>query len=117
MPDPVSRPPARHELTDIDEAAIAAARAFDLLLAGAREAGSQRWVRFLEPLPNRLRDDELAALPRTARRCRSAFGPGDSVLDVVPRDVGTTAARSIDDLLRVLARHAATAGAVVAPRQ
>ena len=87
-----------------------AARAFDLLLAAARTAGSERWTRFLEPLPDRLRDDDLSALRRTARRCRSAFGPGDSVLEVVPDEVGLRARTAIDDLLRRLSRLEATVG-------
>jgi hypothetical protein len=107
--DPV---PARHQLPTLDTAAMAAARAFDVLLDAAREAGSDRWVRYLEPLPDRLRDDDLRALRGTVRRCRSAFGPGDSVLDVVPEDVGLTARRAIDEVIRVLARHDVTVGAL-----
>jgi hypothetical protein len=103
--------PARHELPTLDAAALGAARAFDLLLDAARDAGSVRWVRYLEPLPDRLRDDDLRALRGTIRRCRSAFGPGDSVLDVVPDEVGLAARRAIDEVTRVLARHDATVGA------
>jgi hypothetical protein len=103
MPEP-SRPPARHELPALDEAALRAARAFDLMLQAARHLGDIRWTRFLEPLPDRLRDDDVVNLRRTARRCRSAFGPGDSVLDALPGEVARPAARSIEDLLRVLAR-------------
>jgi hypothetical protein len=95
---------ARHELPTLDAAALGAARSFDLLLDAAREAGSARWVRYLEPLPDRLRDDDAWALRATVRRCRSAFGPGDSVLDVVPEDVALGARRAIDDVVRVLAR-------------
>ncbi|HEU4673950.1 MAG TPA: hypothetical protein VFS32_13725, partial [Candidatus Limnocylindrales bacterium] len=50
---PVS--PARHEVPAIDDAALAAARHADRLLAGAREADVTRWTRFLEPLPDQLR--------------------------------------------------------------
>jgi hypothetical protein len=109
MPDP-TRSIARHELPGIDEAAFRAARSFDLLLGAARSAGSERWVRFLEPLPDRLRDDDLGALRRTARRCRSAFGPGDSVLEVVPEVIGIPARAAIDELLRQLARLETTDG-------
>lgn len=117
MAEAAARPPARHELTAVDEAALDAARAVDRLLAAARDAGSERWVRYLEPLPDRLRDDDLAALPRTARRCRSAIGPVDSVLDVVPSDVGTDAARAIDQLLRQIARHEVQPGPAARPGQ
>ena len=109
MPDD-GRAVARHELPGLDEAALRAARSFDLLLEAARAARSERWVRFLEPLPDRLRDDDPVALRRTARRCRSAFGPGDSVLEIVPEDAGLLARRAIDDLIRVLARLDATGG-------
>ncbi|HLA17007.1 MAG TPA: hypothetical protein VJZ72_08930 [Candidatus Limnocylindrales bacterium] len=95
---------ARHELPLLDEAALRAARAFDLLVVAAREAGDERWSRFLEPLPDRLRDDEPAALRRTTQRCRSAFGPGDSVLDALPFEVALAAQRAIDELIRRLAR-------------
>jgi hypothetical protein len=109
MPDP-TRAIARHELPGIDEAALRAARAFDGLLVAARDAGSERWTRFLEPLPDRLRDDDLGALRRTARRCRSAFGPGDSVLDIVPEGIGMPARTAVDDLLRRLSRLESTDG-------
>ena len=95
---------ARHELPLLDEAALRAARAFDALVAAAREAGNERWLAFLEPLPDRLRDDEPVALRRTARRCRSAFGPGDSVLDALPFEGAIAAQRAIDELIRRLAR-------------
>ncbi len=88
----------------MDEAALRAARAFDLMVDAARDTENQRWLRFLEPLPDRLRDDDPAALRRTARRCRSAFGPVDSVLDALPTEIAMSAMRAIDDLLRVLAR-------------
>ncbi|HEY4632973.1 MAG TPA: hypothetical protein VIH00_03565 [Candidatus Limnocylindrales bacterium] len=101
---------ARHELPGLDDAALRAARAFDLMVVAARDVGNQRWLRFLEPLPDRLRDDDPVALRRTARRCRSAFGPNDSVLDALPTEVGVPAMRAIDDLIRVLARLEAAGG-------
>jgi hypothetical protein len=103
MPEP-TRPLARHEQPALDEAALVAARAFDRLLEAAREGGDARWTRFLEPLPDRLRDDDVTALRRTARRCRSAFGPGDSLVDILPADIVRPAIKAIDDVLRVLAR-------------
>ena len=87
MPEPQARPapgPARHELPAIDDLALVAARRADLLLAAAREQGDARWVTFLEPIPDRLRDDELRALRSTAMRARAAYGPKDSVRDVLP---------------------------------
>ena len=54
--------PARHERPAVDEAALLVARHADRLLAAAREAGDRRWIAFLEPLPDRLRDDEIRAL-------------------------------------------------------
>ncbi len=77
-----SRRPARHERPAIDEAGLVAARHADRLLAGAREVGSARWVAYLEPLPDRLRDDDPPALRATATRCRAAYGVKDSIRDV-----------------------------------
>ena len=68
---------ARHERPAIDEAGLVAARHADRLLAAAREVGSARWIAYLEPLPDRLRDDEPTALRATATRCRAAFGVKD----------------------------------------
>ncbi len=102
--------PARHELPAIDEAALLAARAADLLLAEARASGADRWARFLEPLPERLRDDALPALRATARRCRAAFGPGDSIRDALPGEATEPFVVAVDRLLRAIARHDATVG-------
>jgi hypothetical protein len=97
--------PARHERPDIDEAALRAARAADEVLAGARAHELERWSRFLEPLPDRLRDDDLRALRGTALRCRAAFGPKDSIRDVLPAEVTEPFLESVDRLLRLLARR------------
>lgn len=99
------RGPARHERPTIDEAALAAAGAGDRLVAAAREAGSARWISYLEPLPDRLRDEEIGDLRRTALRARAAFGPKDSVRDVLPADVTEPFLVLIDRLLKVLARR------------
>lgn len=104
------RGPARHERPVIDDAALAAARAADLVLAAARARGAERWVRYLEPLPDRLRDDELGELRRTALRARSAFGPKDSVREVLPAQVTEPFLAAIDRLLRELARRDASGG-------
>jgi hypothetical protein len=101
------RGPARHERPTIDEAALEAARAGDRLLDAARAAGSERWVAYLEPLPDRLRDDDLPDLRRVALRARSAYGPKDSVRDVLSPEVTEPFLESIDRLVRELNRRAA----------
>ena len=108
MPEPQARPapgPARHELPAIDDLALVAARRADLLLAAAREQEDARWVTFLEPIPDRLRDDELRALRSTAMRARAAYGPKDSIRDVLPADVTEPFLQALDRLLRELARE------------
>jgi hypothetical protein len=99
-----SRRPARHERPAIDEAGLAAARHADRLLAEARAIGSTRWTAYLEPLPDRLRDDEPAALRATATRCRAAYGVKDSIRDVLPADLTEPFLDSIDRLIRELNR-------------
>ena len=102
---PTPRGPARHELPALDDAALAAARAADRLLAEARERGVQRWARFLEPIPGLLRDGEVADLAPTARRARAAFGPRDSIRDALPAEATEPFLESIDRLLKELARR------------
>jgi hypothetical protein len=99
-----SRTPARHETPEIDAAALEAARAADRLLAAAAEAGAERWRRYLAPLPDRLRDEPIPALRATARAGRSAFGPKDSVRDVLPESVTEPFLESLDRLLKQIAR-------------
>lgn len=98
--------PARHEFPAIDEAGLVAARHADRLLAEARARGLTRWTAFLEPLPERLRDDDPVDLRRTAMRGRAAYGANDSVRDALPADVTEPFLESIDRLLRVLNREA-----------
>jgi hypothetical protein len=106
MRDPRGRRgPARHERPIIDEAALAAARDCDRLLSAARQRGIDRWETFLAPLPDRLRDDEIAALRSTAMRARAAYGPKDSVRDALPAELTEPFLESIDRLLRELARR------------
>jgi hypothetical protein len=95
---------ARHDHPTIDEAGLVAARHADRLLAAARELGSARWAAYLEPLPDRLRDDEPAALRATATRCRAAYGVKDSIRDVLPADLTEPFLESIDRLIRELNR-------------
>jgi hypothetical protein len=102
-----SRGPARHALPAIDELALIAARHGDRMVDAARDRGADRWVVFLEPLPDRLRDDDLAALRSTALRARAAYGPKDSVRDVLPAEVTEPFLDAIDRLLREINRAAA----------
>lgn len=100
-----ARRPARHERPTIDEAGLRAARDADRLIASARDRGQTRWVTFLEPLAERLRDDEPAALRGTAMRSRAAYGPKDSVRDSLPAELTEPFLESIDRLLRELNRE------------
>lgn len=95
---------ARHERPAIDEAALLAARHADRLIAEARARGLTRWSFYLDPLPDRLRDDEPAALRATALRCRAAYGVKDSVRDALPPELTEPFLDSIDRLLRELNR-------------
>jgi hypothetical protein len=97
-------PPSRHEHPVVDEAGLAAARHADRLLAAARDAGSARWVTFLEPLPEHLRDDEPKALRATAVRSRAAYGPKDSIRDVLPERLTEPFLDAIDRLIREIDR-------------
>jgi len=108
MPEPRTRPvhgPARHEVPAIDELALAAARHGDRLSAAAHDSGITRWSTFLEPLPDRLRDDDLAGLRAVAMRARAAYGPKDSVRDALPAELTEPFLDAIDRLLRELARE------------
>lgn len=96
---------ARHELPEIDSAALASARAADLALAVAHSVSADRWVAYLRPLPDRLRDDSLRDLRSTARRIRAAFGPKDSIRDSLPDDVTEPLLNATDRLLKAIARH------------
>ena len=102
--DRAVRRPARHERPAIDEAGLTAARHADRLLAAARDVGAKRWSTFFETMPDRLRDDEPAALRTTAVRCRAAYGPKDSVRDALPAAVTEPVLDAIDRLLREIDR-------------
>jgi hypothetical protein len=101
------RTPGRHELPDVDEAALAAARCADRVLALARDRGQERWAAFLAPLPEKLRDAPPGELRAVARRGRAAFGPQDSIADVLPWDDALAFRDALDRLLRLLARREA----------
>ena len=99
------RGPARHERPVIDEAALGAARAADRLLDDARARGAARWVAYLEPLTDHLRDGDIADLRRVAMRARAAYGPKDSIRDMLPADVTEPFLEAVDRLLKVLAKR------------
>jgi hypothetical protein len=108
MPDRIRTPaPARHEQPVIDELAMAAARHADRLVAAARDRGETRWLAFLEPLPDRLRDEDLPGLRAAAVRARAAYGPKDSVRDALPPGITEPFLEAIDRLLREIARYRA----------
>ena len=107
---PTRRGPARHERPAIDEAALVAARAADRMLLAAQERDSARWVAYLEPLPDQLRDGDLAELRRIALRARAAYGPKDSIRDSLPPDVTEPFLDAIDKLLKTLARREVSGG-------
>ncbi len=97
--------PARHERPAVDDAALAAARHADRLLAAARSRGDERWIAFLAPLPDRLRDAPLGDLGGIARRCRAAYGTKDSIREALPAELTEPFLASIDRLLKQLARR------------
>jgi hypothetical protein len=101
---------ARHERPAIDEAGLRAARAADRLLAEARDRGVTRWIDYLEPMPDRLRDDPVPDLRRTALRARAAFGPKDSIRDALPEELTEPFLDAIDRLIRELDRRDAATG-------
>lgn len=99
-----TRGPSRHELPAIDEAALAAARLADPVLAYCRDRGLARWERALAPVPDALRDGSLAEVRSAARTARAAFGTKDSLADAVPVVLWVPLRDAVDDLLRRLAR-------------
>ena len=107
MPNP--QPLARHEIPDIDAAALDAARAADRALAAAHELGNERWERYLARIPDRLRDDPLPGVRAAARGVRAAYGPKDSIRDVLPETVTEPLLKAVDRLLKVIARYEAHA--------
>ena len=95
----------RHELAAIDDLGLAAARHADRLLASAHARGQTRWVTFLEPIPDRLRDEELPALRTTAVRSRAAYGAKDSIRDALPAELTEPFLEAIDRLIREINRE------------
>jgi hypothetical protein len=101
------RPSPRHESPAIDEAGLVAARQADRLVAAARTLGVSRWLAYFEPMPDRLRDDDVDALRATATRCRAAYGVKDSVRDALPSSVTEPFLHALDRLIRELNRAVA----------
>ena len=106
----VRRAPPRHELPEVDAAALEAARAADRVVAAARDLGAERWLRYFEPIPARLRDDPLLELRAATRLSRAAYGPKDSVRDQLPADVTEPFLDRIDRLIRAINRYEANRG-------
>ncbi|HUP54114.1 MAG TPA: hypothetical protein VM408_01300 [Methylomirabilota bacterium] len=96
--------PARHEYPVIDDLGLVAARHADRLLATARDRGLTRWAAYLEPLPDRLRDDDLRGLRAAAIRARAAYGPKDSIRDALPWELTEPFLDAIDSLLKEINR-------------
>jgi len=97
--------PARHERPAIDEAGLAAGHATERALEAARQVGADRWVRYLAPLPDRLRDGPLPELRAAAFRVRAAYGAKDSIRDALPWEVTEPLLVSVDRVLKLLARR------------
>jgi hypothetical protein len=96
--------PARHELPELDALALAAAGQVDRMIHSARERDLVRWVAFLEPLPDVLRDGDPAELRRAARHARAAYGPKDSIREALPVESTEALLECLDRLLAALAR-------------
>jgi len=103
------RGPARHELPAVDEAGLIAGRQADRVVAAAEALGATRWLRYFEAMPDRLRDDEPRSLRQVALRARAAYGPKDSVRDVLPAEVTEPFLEAIDRLIKQLNKRDAGA--------
>lgn len=104
---PAGPGPSRHAHPELDELALAAARAGDRLVAAARTRGAERWVEHLAPIPELLRDAPVAELRGIALRARAAYGAKDSVRDDLPAEATEPFLDAVDRLLRGLAALAA----------
>jgi len=95
---------SRHEAPAVDEAALTVARDVDVLLAAARALGAARWETYLAPYPDLLRDAPPSDLRAIVRRVRAAYGPKDSIADVLPWVPCMTLRDDLDNLSRILNR-------------
>lgn len=107
MPRPDIVEPARHELPELDRAALEAALAADRTLATARDLGIERWAVYLAHVPDRLRDDPVAGLRGAAKLVRAAYGPKDSIRDSLPEAVTEPLLEAVDRVLKAIARYEA----------
>ena len=75
----------------------------DVAVAAAVDMESERWVRYLSPLPGRLRDDPLRDLRAARRGARRVWTKG---LDPgrIARARDRAAAEAIDRLQKAIAR-------------
>ena len=64
----------------------------------------ERWIRYLAPLPGRLRDEGLRDLRAATRVARAAYGPKDSIRDSLPEYATEPLLKSIDRLQKAIAR-------------
>lgn len=101
--------PARWQVPDVDEKALALARAVRSATATLRTAGRSRWTAVLEPLAEPLEDGDLRAMAAAASRVRAAFGVGESVAEALPDEEALALRDGADALQRALARHEARA--------
>jgi hypothetical protein len=99
--------PARHELPEIDAAALLAGAAAERAWRAADSLGLERWIRYLGPLPDLLRDGSLREVRLAARTARAAYGPKDSIRDSLPEDVTEPLLAAVDRLLKAVARYEA----------
>jgi hypothetical protein len=99
--------PARWQIPDVDEKALALARMVRTATATLRAAGRSRWIAVLEPLAEPLEDGDLKAMAGAASRVRAAFGVGESVAEALPDEEALALRDRADDLQRALARHEA----------
>ena len=104
MPERDRIDPPRHEVPEVDAAALEAARALDVALAAAVDMEAERWVNYLAPLPGRLRDEPIRDLRAATRQARAAYGPKDSIRDALPEYATEPLLKAIDRLAKAIAR-------------
>ena len=107
MTAPRRRSPPRWADPELDEAALAVARSIRRAVATPPLAGNPRWDAWLsETLPG-LEDGDRAAVERSARRVRAAFGSVDSIIAAWPGGDAIALREEVDRLIRVLNRRSA----------